>query len=60
MAWQCIGVKASGPFADELLSFKYRDSKTSFFHSMYLFTTLVILPDVAHVIYSDRLLSERH
>ena len=30
----------AGSFADELLSFKYRDSKTSFFHSMYLFMTL--------------------
>lgn len=27
----CIAVKARGSFADELLSFKYRDSKTVIF-----------------------------
>ena len=49
LAWQHVGIKASSFFTHELLSFKYRDSKTSFFHCLYLFTTL-ILPDVAMLI----------
>lgn len=58
MAWQHIGVEASSSFADEILFFKYGDSKTSSLDV--LINNSMILPDLTSINYSKRLLSERH
>lgn len=53
VAWRPVGGKASGSFADELLSFKYRDSETSFFPWYGLVYSSVTLPGAARYLFQQ-------